>query len=441
MPQPDIIIIDDDPMVGELSKDLLADEGYSVMLVQDSLEAIPTIKTNMPRLIVTDIMMPGISGMDICKAIKTDPALKHIKVIVVSGKAFQVEQQRALQFGADFFLHKPYNVETFSRTVKSVMDGSGGAGVSPAQAEPVAMQEESGPTRTTDLDAGQLRVTLWGTRGYPAIIPNSVSRYGRQTSCISVETASHLFVLDAGTGMTLLGNEILSRKPYYKDIWIFITHFHLGNIVGLANFEPMYDPSFSIHLIGANDPEKSLKDMAQAAFYGSFSAARRHPKAKIDVYEVLEDNYELMPGVKLSSMYANHPTSTLVYALEVLGKKIVYAPDSEIWGEATALQDYNEKLAAFSRNADLLIHDCKFSDEDYENRKREGHSGLSNLIDFAAEKAQARDLVLAHLNPDYTDEKLDEMLRDARTRIKQKGYSLSCELGSESQGFLLQGRQ
>jgi len=437
MQQPDIIIIDDDPMVGELSRDLLTDEGYNVLLVQDSLEAIPKIKAIIPKLIITDIMMPGISGMDICKSVKSDPDLKHIKIIVVSGKSYQVEQQRALQFGADFFVQKPYNVETFSQTVKSIMDGTTVAKAPDDEPAPAVTQENTTPIQTNDIAQGQIRTTLWGARGLPAMMPNTASRHGRQTACVSVETASDLFIFDAGTGIVPLGAEIMAKKTYYKDIWIFITHFHLGNIIGLANFQPIYDPSFSVHIIGANDPEKSLKEVAQAAFYSSFSMTKRPPKAKIDIYEVLEDNYELIPGVKLSGMYANHPTSTMVYAVELLGKKIVYAPDSEIWGDATAFQDYDEKLAVFAKNADLFIHDCMFSDADYELRKREGHSGLSVVTDFAAEKALVRDLVLTHLNPAYSDEELDKLLQDAQTRIQTKGYTLNCHLATESKSFLL----
>ena len=439
MPQPDIIIIDDDSMVGELSRDLLTDGGYTVLLVQDSLDALPAIKASMPKLIITDIMMPGISGMDICKSVKSDPALKHIKVIVVSGKSFLIEQERALQFGADCFLQKPYNIETFYRTVKSVLEGSGGAGISAAASIPAIVPDDAGPAQVNDMAQGRLRVTVWGARGFPVLLPNTVSRHGRQTACVSVETASNLFIFDAGTGIIPLGDEIMAKKKYYKDIWIFITHFHLGNIIGLANFRPIYDPAFSIHIIGANDPGKSLKEVAQTAFYSSFSMNKRHPKAKIDIYEVLEDHYEILPGVKLSSMYANHPTSTMVYALEHLGKKIVYAPDSEIWGDATAFQDYDEKLAVFAKNADLFIHDCMFSDADYETRKNEGHSALSIVTEFAAEKALARDLVLTHLNPDYNDEELDRLLRDAQARVQAKGYSLNCHLGTESKSFLLEG--
>jgi len=439
MPQPDIIVIDDDPMVGELSRDLLTDEGYNVLLVQESLKALSAIRANMPRLIITDIMMPGISGMDICKEVKTDPALKHIKIIVVSGKSQQVEKQRAFQFGADFYLQKPYNVETFSRTVKGIMDGFGGPQAPVPDSPAVTQQEEPAPARTNDLTPGQLRLTIWGSRGFPAVIPNASSRHGRQTACVSLETSSSIFIFDAGTGIIPLGNEIITGKNYYKEIWIFLTHFHLGNIIGLGSFKPIFDPNFSIHIIGVNDPEKSLKEVAQAAFYSSFAMAKHPPKAKIDIYEVLEDNYELMPGVKLSGMYANHPTSTMVYALETLGKKVVYSPDSEIWGDATAFQDYDEKLAAFTKNADIFIHDCMFSDEDYETRKHEGHSGLTIVTDFAAERALARDLILTHLNPEYTDEKLDGMLLDAQTRIQTKGYAMNCHLASESKNFLLQG--
>ncbi len=442
MASPDILIIDDDPMVGELSRDLLTDAGYSVTLVQDSLEAIPTIKAQMPRLIVTDIMMPGMNGMDICKLVKSDPALKHIKIIIVSGKSYKIEKQRALQFGADFFLQKPYNVETFSSTVKSILSGDAAA-LEPAPAEcpaPEVIHEEEA-AQASDLYAGQLRVTIWGARGLPAVIPNSASRYGRQTSCVSVETKEHLFIFDAGTGIVELGREIAAKKRYYKDIWICLTHFHLDHILGLGMFAPLHDPNFSVHLIGANDPERSLKEVAQSSLYSSFALTKQPPKAKIDIYEILEDNYELFPGVKLSSMYANHPTSTMIYSLETLGKKIVYAPDSEIWGDATAFQDYDERLGIFARGSDLFIHGTMYTDCDYEAHKHEGHSGLSTVVDFAAEKGQVKELVLFHTSADYSDEDLDKMLADAKARALAKGFALSCRLPAEREAILLEGTQ
>ncbi len=442
MANPDIIIIDDDPMVGELSRDLLTDAGWQVELIQDSMEAIPAIKARSPRLIVTDIMMPGISGMDICKAVKSDPALKNIKIIVVSGKSYEVEKQRAFQFGADFFLQKPYNVETFSKTVKDILEATGAVAAPPAAEAPKLeiVREEDSFEQASDLDPGQVRVTVWGGRGLPTMVPNAPSRYGRQTSCVSVETRDHIFVFDAGTGLIPLGREIVTKKKYYKQIWLFLTHFHLDHILGLGNFAPIHDAKFAVHIVGANDPEKSLKEMAQSALYSSFAFTSRPPTAKVDLYEVLEDNYELLPGVKVSTMYSNHPTSTLIYSLEIHGKKIVYAPDSEVWGDATAFQDYDEKFGAFAKGADLFIHDTNYNDKDYEVYKKEGHSSLSITVDFAISKVEAKELLLFHLNSDYSDEQLDRMLADANAAITARGVRMPCHLAQEGKQFLIKGQ-
>ena len=437
----DIIIIDDDPMVGELSKDLLTDEGYNVVLVQDSMEAIATVKANMPRLIVTDIMMPGISGMEICKAMKEDPALKDIKIIVVSGKSYDIEKQRAFQLGADFFLQKPYNVDTFSKTVKNILDGSSGEAPAPPPSAPiktVIIQDEVAEPMS-DLNEKQIRLTVWGARSMPHSIPNLYSKFGRQTSCISIETKDNIFIFDAGTGIVELGEEIVAKKQYYKEIWLFITHFHLDHIIGLGNFKPIQDPNFTIHLVGANDPEKSLRETAQQAFYSSFSLAETTPKAKIDLYEVLEDNYELVPGVKVRTMYSNHPTNTLVFSFETKGKKIIYAPDSEIWGDATAFQDYDEKFGIFCEDCDIFIHDTTYDDKDYETYKKRGHSGLSVVVDFAAEKARAAELIFFHLNMEYPDERLNEMLQAAQTQIIGKSHTLKCRIAQEKEPIILEG--
>lgn len=443
MANPDIMIIDDDPMVGELSRDLLTDAGWQVDLVQDSMAAIPAIKERTPRLIITDIMMPGITGMDICKAVKSDPALKHIKIIVVSGKSYEVERQRALQFGADFFIQKPYDIETFSKTVREILESAGGAPAARPEAEAPKLeivQEEDSFEQSSDLSPGEVRVTVWGARGLPATVPNAVSNYGRQTSCVSVETKEDIFIFDAGTGIIPLGREIVTKKKYYKQIWLFLTHFHLDHILGLGNFAPMHDAKFTVHIVGANDPERSLKEMAQSSLYSSFAFTRRSPAAKVDLYEVLEDNYELLPGVKMSTMYANHPTSTLIYSLQLHGKKIVYAPDSEVWGDATAFQDYDEKFGIFAKGADLLIHDANYNDKDYESCMKEGHSSLSVTVDFALSKAEAKELLLFHLNADYSDEQLDRMLADANAAVTARGAQMPCHLAQEGKQFLLKGR-
>lgn len=123
MTHPDIMIVDDDLLVREISSSLLADAGYRVMTVEDSFEAVALIRKNKPRLVIVDIMMPGVTGMDICKSVKTDPELKHIKVVVCSAKRQETEKLRAYRLGADHYLQKPYNVETYTSTVRDVLEG------------------------------------------------------------------------------------------------------------------------------------------------------------------------------------------------------------------------------------------------------------------------------------------------------------------------------
>lgn len=124
MQRTDIVIFEDDPLVGALSCELLKDAGYSVLLVENSHGAVQAIKAAMPKLLILDIMMPGVSGLDICKMVKTDPSIRHIKILVVSGKAYAVEKRRALKFGVDCFLKKPFNEKTYINTVKSILAGT-----------------------------------------------------------------------------------------------------------------------------------------------------------------------------------------------------------------------------------------------------------------------------------------------------------------------------
>lgn len=428
---PDIIVVDDDPMVSNLSHDLLTDEGYKVCIVQDSMEAIETIRGKKPRLVIMDIMMPGISGMELCKRLKSDPELKKTKVVLVSGKSFQAEKQQARELGCDFFIQKPYSVDSFAKTIKQILDGVPFAATPPPPPPPPPPQKVAeNPTESSDLKSQMMRVTIWGCRGFSMLIPNTASRYGRQTSCVSVEIQNHLFILDAGTGMIELGRDII-QKGRHRQLWNVLTHFHVDHIMGLGEFAPAHKTGYAIRIIGANDPEKNLRDMIQQVFHGPSAWTEQPPKAEIDLYEILEDTYELVPGLKLSTMYSNHPTTTLCIGLESSGKKIVYAPASEIFGEATSMQDYDEKLAYFCKDADVLIHDAHYDDKEYESHHNEGHSCASTVLEFAAEKAGVKELVLFHLNPCASDEALDAMHEHCVKMARDNSWPIKCTIAKE----------
>ncbi|UPT75496.1 MAG: response regulator [Elusimicrobiota bacterium] len=124
---PQIIIVDDDPLVGGLTLELLNDAGYSSILIQDSLKAQDAIKAAKPALVVLDILMPGLDGLTLLHRLKSDPETQSIRAIVVSGKSFEAEKQRAAQYGAEAFIEKPYDVDLFAQKVKEIMDKAGAA--------------------------------------------------------------------------------------------------------------------------------------------------------------------------------------------------------------------------------------------------------------------------------------------------------------------------
>jgi CheY-like chemotaxis protein len=124
MTSTDIVIVEDDPIVGEIARDILTGQGYAVLLVQDSREAVAAIKAAMPKLVITDIMMSGLSGLDICQAVKSDPDIAHIRIMVMSAKSFEAERRRAIKFGALDFLTKPFNEKTLIMMVKRIINSS-----------------------------------------------------------------------------------------------------------------------------------------------------------------------------------------------------------------------------------------------------------------------------------------------------------------------------
>lgn len=123
MQKTDIILVEDDHLVGEIARDILSGAGYAVQLVQESREALDAVRKARPRLVITDIMMPGITGLDICRQISADPELAEVKVMVMSAKSFEVEKRRAAFLGAKNFLPKPFTEKCLLKAVRDLLAG------------------------------------------------------------------------------------------------------------------------------------------------------------------------------------------------------------------------------------------------------------------------------------------------------------------------------
>lgn len=106
-----ILIIEDSKSLGAALKGALEIKGHEVLWVNDGRAALPAVKKNKPDIILLDLMLPHISGFEICKAIKTDNALWRTPVVIMSTLTSQEQQQRAMEAGADHFIGKPYDLQ------------------------------------------------------------------------------------------------------------------------------------------------------------------------------------------------------------------------------------------------------------------------------------------------------------------------------------------
>lgn len=105
-----ILIVDDEPSLRLLVKATLqANSNYEFCEASNGTEAIEIAKQEKPDLMVLDVMMPGLSGFDVCEQIKNDDSLKNITVIMLTAKGQQTDKEWAMSLGAEHFLTKPFS--------------------------------------------------------------------------------------------------------------------------------------------------------------------------------------------------------------------------------------------------------------------------------------------------------------------------------------------
>jgi two-component system cell cycle response regulator DivK len=105
----------------KLFHDLLEASGYNILQTRNGLEAIDIARAHRPDLILMDIQLPEVSGLEVTKWIKEDDDLRAIPVIAVTAFAMKGDEERIRQGGCEAYLSKPISVSTFLQTVKSYL--------------------------------------------------------------------------------------------------------------------------------------------------------------------------------------------------------------------------------------------------------------------------------------------------------------------------------
>jgi DNA-binding response OmpR family regulator len=107
-PPTTVLLVEDDPVILKLLEVNFELEGYSVLLAHDGAEGIELARSSAPDLIISDIMMPNVSGLELVKALKGDDATKRIPIILLSAKAQTADIRAGMEAGADDYVTKPF---------------------------------------------------------------------------------------------------------------------------------------------------------------------------------------------------------------------------------------------------------------------------------------------------------------------------------------------
>lgn len=116
-----ILIIDDNPVNMKLIRVLLAGEGYDVHTASDATEALSALSEFRPGLILMDIQLPGIDGLELTRRLKAQPSTRDIPILGLTAYAMKGDEERILAAGCDGYIPKPINTRTLPNFIKGYL--------------------------------------------------------------------------------------------------------------------------------------------------------------------------------------------------------------------------------------------------------------------------------------------------------------------------------
>jgi len=118
-----ILLVEDNPLNARFFRRLLEGNGHEVHVARTAWKALMALEHLRPRLILTDIQLPGLDGLEFTRMLRADKRFQHMKIVGVSALALPEDERRALEAGCDAYITKPIAIPAFLSTVEGFLTG------------------------------------------------------------------------------------------------------------------------------------------------------------------------------------------------------------------------------------------------------------------------------------------------------------------------------
>jgi DNA-binding response OmpR family regulator len=118
-----ILIADDEPNIVTSLEFLMRGDDFDVRVARNGEEALRLAESFRPDLVLLDVMMPRRSGFEVCRKIRENPALRNVKIVMLTAKGRDVEKERGLDLGANAYVTKPFSTKELMNTVRGLLPG------------------------------------------------------------------------------------------------------------------------------------------------------------------------------------------------------------------------------------------------------------------------------------------------------------------------------
>ncbi len=268
-----------------------------------------------------------------------------------------------------------------------------------------------------------MKITCWGARGSIAVSGKEYVKYGGDTTCIEIRSKDgDVIIIDAGTGIRKLGNSLLSSDK--RTYSMLFTHAHWDHLIGFPFFKPIYMKGTKISLYGCPYTQKSVGDILSKSMMAPyFPIEFGQLQAQMESHSVCEETFNIGP-IEITPIQLSHPNRGIGYKFIEDEKSFVFLTDNELSHRHPGGGLFDDYLH-FAVDADLLVHDAEYTEDQYKITKGWGHSLYTDALHLAME-ANVKQFGLFHHNQDRSDAALDHIVDDC-SRIVQKGKSgLQC---------------